>query len=475
MARPRIISLSMVKNEQDIIEPFIRHNARFVDGMVILDNASVDDTRRIATLCARELGTIIVTDNDEFAYAQGERMTRMLHVCQSAFFADFILLLDADEFIGAPDRDALERALARIPPGQTGLLPWQNAVLTPAEAEAAIPDAPRCMRHYRTAETHIFHKAVLRLDGAHRPDLMIWQGNHGIVTTAGALLPSVVLDEVKLLHFPIRSRQQAAIKTVVGWAAYVANNPQARRAPTGRQWRDTFDRVVAGDLSPRQLAELSLRYGWAPADITWADHVAGWEPPSDYRRAYGSGAPGEPLSVIARSWERSLSGPLDDFPDTPAIDVPPLRFAMEKHTPASVLELGAGTTLPLLRHLGCENVAHADAAPVPGRVFDMVICTGAPDAEAAARHAGAIIVLAPAEPAPPRPIAATLAGFARLGWYPDLVDSLGMRALATWPVLRRELVLLRRCDPRPGEAAIAALVECDAKAPCCPEPGPHKL
>jgi len=276
MARPRIISLSMVKNEQDIIEPFIRHNARFVDCMVILDNASVDETRRIAMLCARELGTIIVTDNDEFAYAQGERMTRLLHVCQSAFFADFILLLDADEFIGAPDRDALERALARIPPGQTGLLPWQNAVLTPEEAEAAIPDAPRCMRHYRTAETHIFHKAVLRLDGAHRPDLMIWQGNHGIVTTAGALVPSVVLDEVKLLHFPIRSRQQAAIKTVVGWAAYVANNPAARRAPTGRQWRDTFDRVVAGDLSPRQLAELSLRYGWAPADINWADHVAAW-------------------------------------------------------------------------------------------------------------------------------------------------------------------------------------------------------
>ena len=44
----RIIGLSMVKNEQDIIEPFIRHNAKLLDCMVVVDNASVDETRRIA-------------------------------------------------------------------------------------------------------------------------------------------------------------------------------------------------------------------------------------------------------------------------------------------------------------------------------------------------------------------------------------------------------------------------------------------
>jgi hypothetical protein len=39
-----------------------------------------------------------------------------------------------------------------------------------------------------------------------------------------------------------------------------------------------------------------------------------------------------------------------------------------------------------------------------------------------------------------------------------------MRALATWPRLRRELALLRRCERRAGEAAVAALVALDAKA-----------
>jgi hypothetical protein len=488
----------MVKNEQDIIEPFIRHNALFADCMVILDNASVDETRRIAMSCARELGNVIVTDNEEFGYAQAERMTRVLNGCQSVFFADYVLLLDADEFMGAPDRAALERALARIPPGGVGHMPWQNAVLTPEEAAAAIPDAPRCMRHHRTAEAHVFSKAVLRLDGAYRPDLFIEQGNHDVVATGGARLPAVVLNEIPLLHFPIRSHQQVASKAVVGWAAYVAKDPLARHAGEGVQWRDTFDRIVAGDLSPPRLAELSLRYGWASPDISWADHVVAWEPPSAYRRVYSSGAPAEPLAVIARSWERSLSGPQDGFAEPLAagrIDIPPLRFAVDKHAPASVLELGGGGYLPLLRHLGCADIACAEAAdsanadPDPpldlGRVFDMVICSGAGAAAigvmaaTAVRHAGGAIVLAPTESDAPGseaadgcPIAESLAGFARHGWYPDLVDSLGMRALASWPRLRRELVLLQRGDRRAGEAAIAALVALDAKAVPFREPGP---
>jgi hypothetical protein len=156
-----------------------------------------------------------------------------------------------------------------------------------------------------------------------------------------------------------------------------------------------------------------------------------------------------------------------------------------------VLELGGQTYLPLFQYLGCANTAcantaqHAHAGPRPpldlGRVFDMVVCGIARCADAvalamipvtAARHASTAILLAPAEcdaastgAGESCPIAETLASFARLGWYPDLVDSLGMRALATWPLLRRALVLLRRGDRLAGEAAASVLIALDAKAP----------
>ena len=37
----------MVKNEMDIIESFVRYNVNYLDGMIILDNGSTDNTLNI--------------------------------------------------------------------------------------------------------------------------------------------------------------------------------------------------------------------------------------------------------------------------------------------------------------------------------------------------------------------------------------------------------------------------------------------
>lgn len=214
--RVHVIALSMVKNEQDIIEPSIRHHARLVDALLVLDNASLDETRRIATDCAREAGNVFVADSHEFGYDQAGRMTNLLHLCQSAFFADFVLFLDTDEFLSAPDRGALLRELGTIPPGGVGHLPWRTFVLGPGEQVGAQADPPRAFRWRRSTETPLFSKAALRLDGAYRPELRMQQGNHGVAAGAGTPLPSVDLDGLPLLHFPVHGRDQLVAKSVVG-------------------------------------------------------------------------------------------------------------------------------------------------------------------------------------------------------------------------------------------------------------------
>jgi hypothetical protein len=481
-AAPRLISLSMVKNEQDIIEPFIRHNARFVDCMVILDNASVDDTRRIALACARELGNVVVTDDAEFGYRQAERMTGALRACQSAFFADFVLFLDADEFLGAPDRAALIRTLDRIAPGGIGLMPWQNFVLTRDEAAAETRDPPRTMRHRRAVDARVFFKAVLRADGADHPDLVVAQGNHDILTAAGASLPATRLDDLPLLHFPIRSRQQLITKTIVGWAATVAKDPGARRAPDGLQWRDAFDRIVAGDLSPGDVADLSLHYGQPPMARDWATDVAAADPPSDYMRKYGPGVSADPLAVIARSWERSLSPGTADARHGCRVDEPPFRFIAEKYAPASVLQIGhvAGVDAALFGRLGAADCATAPPAAVH-RVFDLLVWAAPADGRDIGdviRHAGETIVLTADDAAAP-PCTVWLPRLAARGWHPHLVDTLGMRALSTLPLLRRSLLVLHRGDARAGADAAAVLASLatrpraspwhsESRSPCAP-------
>jgi hypothetical protein len=375
----RIISLSMVKNEQDIIEPFIRHNARFVDCMIVLDNGSVDETRRIAMDCARELGTVVVADCEEFGYEQAERVTRMLHYCQSAFFADFVVFLDADEFLCAENRTALLAQLEAIPPGGIGLMPWQTFVLTPGETGAMAQDPPRSMRRRRAEETPLYRKAVLRLDGACRADLLVESGAHNVVTIGGGALATVPLDDLPLLHFPIRSRRQLVAKGIVGWMAYLARDPAAREQDDGYQKRDVFDRVVstAAGAAELDVSEISMRYAQNRPNIDWNVDTVYSEPPSNYIRRFSNGASAEPLVLIARSWERSIlpqrkvleSDNLSAW-DHISADVGPFRFIAERDRPTEVLGIGcgAGAYLALFKRLGAASVLGIDVLRFPAEL-----------------------------------------------------------------------------------------------------------
>jgi SAM-dependent methyltransferase len=514
----------MVKNEQDIIEPFLRHNAPLIDTMIILDNASVDDTRRILIDCAKELGNIVVSDSPSFAYTQGDRMTRLLHYCQTAFFADFIMFLDADEFVSARNRQDLLDTLQTIPPGGVGLMPWRSFVLDPYGGDLAeqTADPPRTIARRRAVETPVFSKAVLRLDGMWRPDMVVWQGLHNVVTESGAHLPEIDLPALPLLHFPVRSRDQITAKAIIGWLAYLARNPAARNVQEGTHWRDIFDRVTGQDtpLTDIELCELSMRYAQDIGHIDWPAMSVGGTPPSAYERRFSSGAYGNPLSLVAQSWERSLSQDSAEFTlkkpeqsepssgssatafdsnwhwDNLFADVAPFRFVFEKYAPGTVLDIGCGigVYLQLARETGAVEVLGLDGIPAnatvlsPGsyqmrdlsiplnleRKFDMVICTEVAEHLAAeageilidniARHAGQIIVFSAAEPGQPghghincAPIAHWLGLLAQRGWYPALSDTFGMRALATMSWFRRNLVVLRRSDPASGAQAIQAL------------------
>ena len=61
----KITSITMVKNEMDIIESFIRYNINIVDEMIILDNGSTDYTLDILNNLIKEgLNIVLLHDDD---------------------------------------------------------------------------------------------------------------------------------------------------------------------------------------------------------------------------------------------------------------------------------------------------------------------------------------------------------------------------------------------------------------------------
>lgn len=488
---PLVVALGMVKNEQDIIEPFIRHTAARVDYLILLDNDSADATRTIALACAAELGNVAVVDSPAFEHTQAPRMTRLLHHCQAAFRADAILLLDADEFLTG-DRRTLLAAVAKVPPGAMGLLPWRTQVVLAEEAAAAASDPPRGLRWRRVAEKPLFHKALLRLDGADAAGLSVVAGNHAVVDAAGRPLPAVTLRDFPLRHVPVRSLRQIRAKAINGWAAITARNPAARTSPEAFQWRDAFDAIVAGRLSTAaELAAFSAGYAMDPG--------APRPPPVldpgefDYVRRHSDGSFAEELALVGRSWERSLlapSLPLDHLRDWHppgasgplTADVAPFRFLAEVTRPASVLDAGcgAGAALEVFRHCGAAEVLGLDllarrdtcldrasyreadlGAPLDlGRRFALVVCTElaqhlprdrhATLLETLDRHAEGLILFSAAAPGQPgaaagqRPAGEWIDLWAARGWAPAFGDTCALRCLASLPWLRRNLLLLRR-------------------------------
>ena len=73
------IGFSMVKNEEDIIENFIRWNMKFLDSLYIIDNNSTDGTVDIINHLISEGFNITLWVDDTLAHLQSEITTKSYH------------------------------------------------------------------------------------------------------------------------------------------------------------------------------------------------------------------------------------------------------------------------------------------------------------------------------------------------------------------------------------------------------------
>ena len=513
------ISISMVRNEQDIIEPFLRYHSRLFDLMFVLDNRSNDDTRRIILSVARELGNIVLCDIPDKAQNQSENMTRALHHAQAAAFAEYVFFLDADEFVSAGNKEDLARSLAPLLPGAIGLMPWKTFVPDPAIDEESTPDPLLRLKYQRRNEDPQSYKAVYRAHGGIDTSVWVTQGNHKLRDGFGRSLPSCKLDDLPLLHFPLRSVEQLTAKGVLSWAANQARDARVRSGKEAFQWKRLHEIVRSGKrLDQNDLALEALRYACFDAPASFEAGAVRADHGIDEKRRYSDGRFLSATVLIAA--EESKKSPIISFPlpsyqqgqgnsaivgkevrasrDSASLflDVPLIRYALERFEPTSILDIGSGNHVyPLLyKHLGVRDILAIDrvapeAAVLPlemfqkadiqipldvGRQFDLVACLeGAenlpPDStgiffDTVARHARRTILFSMAEPGQPGkehanclPISAVLDLWAERGWHPDLAMTLGLRAISSMAWFRRNLLVLVHAG-NAGETPAAAVL-----------------
>ena len=127
-AAKRVLAITMVKNEQDIIESFVRHTLSFADELLVCDHQSTDATREILGNLKAEGLPLDIRTEYRAEYAQATFMNALLCEAAEQRQADFIVPLDADEFLLPETTGDLREKIEALSPDTVYALSWRKYV-----------------------------------------------------------------------------------------------------------------------------------------------------------------------------------------------------------------------------------------------------------------------------------------------------------------------------------------------------------
>lgn len=238
----RLVGVACVRNEADIIEAFVRTNLVMLDALYVMVHRATDGTREILQALYAEGLQIRLLDLEEEAFRQ-ERFTNL--GVRAAFRddrADFVFPLDADEFVRAADRGALEASLAELPERTVGALPWINYIPTARDRPSPHP----LMR----IEHRIRMSPVERLESGYckvavgrwfetMPRARVKEGGHNVLD-GDVPVAGMRCRGTTLCHFPVRSGEHLAHKAVLGWLALLLRGEEVEGSTIGTHWRRIY-------------------------------------------------------------------------------------------------------------------------------------------------------------------------------------------------------------------------------------------
>ena len=277
----KIVLVSMVKNEADIIESFVRHSLTYADELIIADHQSTDGTWEMLQKLRDEGLPLTLERLHRVEFALREVMNRLTREAVERHGADIVLPFDADEFLVNTENDiSCRQVLEALDPERLYALRWRN--YEPLDASSGRDRfllARPCKRGRSWAQGQ---KTIVGGHGyVHGRPYELIQGSHfGEYVDDGSAVPMVLAPLIHTAHFHWRSPDQYASKVATSWLNNVTK--YTVHTITASYLKGCFDTlrrhepVVSHtllkdaetlDLSPYVEAQ-TLRYtSPAPADI----------------------------------------------------------------------------------------------------------------------------------------------------------------------------------------------------------------
>ena len=204
--------VTIIKNEQDILNTFLNHIDALFDYVLLIDHRSDDNTRDILRKAAslRKNWIYIALDINGF-YQKEISKLGMKYLFERG--ADFVFFLDCDEFIQVESRKDLElKVRGVINPPVAGSFRWINCLPDDIESQ----QCDRNSKILKIMEDSQYSKIFIprSLYNQHEGNLFLVNGNHQVLDSTGKDLGSKEIGHI--IHLPVRSRKQLIQKGIIG-------------------------------------------------------------------------------------------------------------------------------------------------------------------------------------------------------------------------------------------------------------------
>jgi hypothetical protein len=296
----RSVGITIVRNEADIIEMFVRYHVKVFDKLYVINHNSKDDTGLILDkLVAEGLPLVVLTEEIAW-HCQAEAMTALARNVWRRDRPDWIVPLDGDEFLVGCDFDALR---TELPCPEHVLFPvWHN--YTPTEHDdAQETNVLRRIKYKNSKINTNQHKVIIPgymmgVDGTYLPE-----GNHELYYKDGSPVSYSLARSAYIAHFPVRSVEQVQRKAFVGWPSKLANPLNNGKSPDWSHWKLFYDKFKNKEtLTLKEMQSLAMGYttDQNPGEMETVEQAVEIDPGMDNKYPP---APYPPLRALADTAE----------------------------------------------------------------------------------------------------------------------------------------------------------------------------
>lgn len=278
--------------------------------MAIIDHGSIDRTLDILRRLAGERLPLVLIDGKAPGYLQEQMTTALARQVFAQTGADFVLPLDADEFLKTPSRDAMRARSPPSPPACTGCCTGSPTCPTSPRRPAT---SSHCSEARSGSPTSAIPTTRPSSDGSVAdPNAMLASGNHFVAREqhgrSGHPLrhARVRAEYAAIAHVPVRGADQVCTKVVTKKLARIAARADWKPDAASQA---AYDSIVAGrSLDAATLTEYAVN--WSVRRSLWerASEVALVEDPflAPIEPRFTPDSPAAPLPIALAAIERMV-------------------------------------------------------------------------------------------------------------------------------------------------------------------------